>query len=249
MPPLAAHAALAALPATLMGAPDAAAQPTQAMVIHHVPLAGGGPDGTPNLPMAGRTAVWASRAGLALRWEPVPFKRSLQELQRNRQPMCVLGVFDTPERRRFARFSLPIYQEEQQVFLAASPVAAQLRLLPSAEAALLDARFKLLVYDGVAYGRTLDAWIAQRNPPPLRASAGTSGLATMLARGRVDFTISVDSELREMQSRGLPDAAAIETVLMPGMPAPPMRHLACSQLVPAGWLARLDAAIAADPNP
>ncbi|MDN8960682.1 hypothetical protein Q0P93_15525, partial [Staphylococcus aureus] len=64
--------------------------------IQHIPMPGGGPDGTPNLPMDGRVATWAHRAGLALRWEPVPFKRSLQELQRNSSALCVLGVFDIP---------------------------------------------------------------------------------------------------------------------------------------------------------
>lgn len=220
-----------------------------AMTVQHVPLSGAGPDGTPPLPMAGRTALWAHKAGLTLHWEAVPFKRSLQDLQRNQQPMCVLGVFDTPARRRFARFSLPIYQEEQQVFLVASRVAGQLQALADARAALLSPQFKLLVYDGVAYGGLLDTWIAERQPPPLRASAGTARMSTMLARGHADFTISVASELRELQGRGEPDAEAIEAVLLPGIPPPPQRHLACSMKVPPAWLKRFDAAVRAHPQP
>lgn len=239
---------MAALVAPL-GLPAPARAAEVAMTIQHIPLAGSGPDGTPALPMAGRTAIWAHRAGLALRWEPVPFKRSLQDLQRNAQPLCVLGMFDTPERHRFARFSLPIYREEQQVFLAATRVAAQLRTLADARAALLSPQLQLLVYDGVAYGGPLDGWIAQRQPPPLRASAGTSRLSTMLARGHADFTISVASELRELQARGEPDADAVEAVLLPGMPPPPQRHLACSLKVPPAWLQRFDAAVRAHPLP
>lgn len=219
------------------------------MTVHHVPVAGGGPDGTPDLPMAGRVAVWAHRAGLALRWEAVPFKRSLQDLQRNQQPMCVLGVFDTPERRRYARFSLPIYQEEQQVFLAAKRVAATLRAQRDARTAVLSPTLQLLVYDGVSYAGTLDGWIAQRQPPPVRASAGTSGLATMLVRGNADFTISVASELREMKQRRVPHAQGLEAVLLPGMPPPPLRHLACSMQVSPAWMQRFDAAVRAQPQP
>ncbi len=219
------------------------------MPVHHIPLEGAGPDGVPRLPMAGRTAIWAHRAGLALRWQAVPFKRSLQELQRNREPFCVLGLFDTAERRRFARYSLPIHQEEQQVFLAASRVAPALKRLPSAQAALQDGRFKLLVYDGVAYGGPLDAWIALRHPAPLKASASIARLAPMLARGHADFTISVASELQELRDRGERDAQSIEVVLLPGMPQPPLRYLACSLRVPPDWLARFDAAVRADPAP
>jgi polar amino acid transport system substrate-binding protein len=241
---LAASAILAALP----GLPaQAASGEPGVMLIHHVPLPGGGPDGVPNLPTAGRTATWAHQAGLPLRWEAVPFKRSLQELQRNGEPFCVLGVFDTPERRRFARYSLPIHREEPQVFLAASRVAAALRQLPSAQAALQDRRFKLLVYDGVAYGGSLDAWIAQLDPPPLKASAGAAKLAAMLARGHADFTISVAAELQELRSRGEPGAQNIEVVALPGMPRPPLRYLACSLRVPLAWLARFNAAVRAAP--
>lgn len=219
------------------------------MTVQHIPLPGGGPDGTPALPMAGRTTVWVHRAGLALRWEAVPFKRSLQELERNQRPLCVLGVFDTAERRRFARFSLPIHREDQQVFLAARRVAPALRALPDAHAALLAPQLKLLVYDGVAYGGPLDAWIAERQPPPVRVSAATARLATMLARGHADFAISVAAELREMQARGVPDAGELEAVLLPGMPTPPRRHLACSLKVSPDWLQRFDAAVRADPPP
>jgi polar amino acid transport system substrate-binding protein len=235
--------------AVLTGTVGAAPAEGAAMVVHHVPLAGTGPDGTPAMPMAGRVTTWAHRAGLPLRWEAVPLKRSLQALQRNAEPLCVLGVFDTPERRHFARFSRPIHQEEQQVFLVAQRAAATLRALPDARTALLSPQLQLLVYDGVAYGATLDGWIAQRQPPPRRASASSAHPPTMLARGHADFTISVAGELREWQRRGEPHAQALETVLLPGMPAPPQRHLACSMKVAPEWMRRFDAAVGANPLP
>lgn len=235
--------------AALLSGADAARADDEVMVVEHIPLPGAGPDVTPPLPMAGRTAVWAHRAGLALRWEAVPFKRSLQDLQRNERPLCVLGVFDTPERRRFARYSLPIYQEEQQVFIVAGRAAATLRAQPDAHAALLSPQLKLLVFDGVAYGGPLDRWIAERQAPTVRAGASTANVATMLARGHADFAISVPGELREMQGKGLPDASTLEAVLLPGMPPPPQRHLACSLKVSPGWLARFDAAVRATPLP
>jgi polar amino acid transport system substrate-binding protein len=233
----------------LCGLPWRAPAHEAAMSVHHIPMPGADPDGTPSLPMANRVATWARRAGLEVRWEPVPFKRSLQALQQNQSPLCVLGLFDTPERRQFARFSVPIHQEEQQVFITARRTAAALRAQPDARSALLSPHLQLLVFDGVAYGAPLDAWIAERRPPPVRATAGTSNLATMLARGHADFTISVASELRELKARGQPDAQRLEIVHLPGMPAPPQRHLACSLKVPAAWLQRFDAAVRAHPLP
>ncbi|MBL8276403.1 MAG: hypothetical protein JNL93_06880 [Pelomonas sp.] len=74
-------------------------------------------------------------------------------------------------------------------------------------------------------------------------------MATMLARGHADFTTSVASELLELHGRGDPDAEAVETVLLPGMPPPPQRHLACSLKVPPAWLLQFDAAVRAQPQP
>ncbi len=212
------------------------------LTIHHIPQVELTAAGVPDLPMGERTARWAAQAGLTVHWVPVPFKRSLEELRRNRERFCVLGVFDLPQRRREARFSLPLVPGEPQLFLVASRVAAQMKALPDARSALLDPRFELLAFDGVAYGETLDRWIAERRRPPLWANPGTAQAVPMLVRGRADFTISVASEVQALRAAAGADAGAIEALRMPGMPAPPTRHLACSRQVPAEWLARFDAA-------
>ena len=96
------------------------------MVVHHIPALPADPQvhqGRPQHPMADRLAAAAARAGLSLQWQAVPFKRSLADLQHNASPLCVLGVFDTADRRRYARFSRPLLQEEQQVFLTARRTA------------------------------------------------------------------------------------------------------------------------------
>lgn len=220
---------------------------TETLVVHHIPQTEVTAAGTPNLPMGERTARWAAQAGLELRWVPVPFKRSLEELRRNGEAFCVLGVFDLPERRRYARFSLPLAAGEPQLLLVASRVAAQMRTLPDTRSAMLDPRFELLAFDGVAYGTKLDRWIAERKRKPLWVGTGTAQVAPMLARGRADFTISVASELQALRAAGGADAQALEVLRLPGMPPSPTRHLACSRRVPAEWLARFDAAARRQP--
>ncbi|MDR7331187.1 transporter substrate-binding domain-containing protein [Roseateles asaccharophilus] len=236
-------------PALLVLASLATPAHAEPMVMHYLPQMPLRSNGVPDVPMAARTTRWAADAGLTLTWKPVPLKRSLQELRTNRTPFCVLGAFDTTERRQFARYSLPILQSNQQVFLAASRVAPALRALRSAEAAIRDTRFQLLAFDGVAYGETLDRWIAERAVPPQRASAASAQLLPMLARGRVDFVISTAAELTRLRAAGGPDAEQVEVVLLPGMPPPPTRHLACSQQVPPEWLTRFDDAVRARPAP
>jgi len=186
-------------------------------------------------------------AGLSVRFEPVPLRRSLEALRRNDEAFCVLGVFRTPEREGFARYSRAVALEEQQVLIASSTVAAQLRQLGSAQQALHDSRFQLLVFEGVSYGVELDRWLALRPQPPVRASAGTARPLPMLARGHADLMIGARSELEAMRQREGYAPGRFEAVLLPGMPPPPTRHLLCSLKVAPAWVARFDAALPALP--
>jgi hypothetical protein len=117
-----------------------------------------------------------------------------------------------------------------------------MRALPDVRSAMLDTRFELLAFAGVAYGAQLDRWIAERRRPPLWVDSGAAQVLPMLARGRADFTVSVPSEWEQLRATAGADGQAVEALSLPGMPAPPTRHLACSLRVPAEWLARFDAA-------
>lgn len=234
-------AAFAALP---LAHPGAFAQ---TLVVHHIPQAGLTAAGVPDLPMGERTARWAAQAGLTLQWQPVPFRRSLEELRRNGAAFCVLGVFDVPQRRQHARLSLPLAAGEPQVLLAARRVAARMRALPDVRSAMLDPRFELLAFDGVAYGAELDRWMAERERAPLWVGSGAAQVVPMLARGRADFTVSVPSEWAQLRATAGAEIRDVEVLQLPGMPAPPTRHLACSLRVPAEWLARFDAAARSQP--
>lgn len=235
------------LPLAALAVPAPARADEAAMPVHHIPQAALTADGRPRHAMAERTARWAAAAGLPLRWEAVPFKRSLEELRRNAAPFCVLGVFDLPERRGHARFSRALVPGEPQVLLAATRVAADMQRLADVRAALLDPRFELLAFDGVAYGEVLDRWIAARPRRPLWVQSGSVPVLSLLARGRADFTISVASEVASLRAAGGDEAARVVVLRLPGMPPPPTRHLACSLKVPPAWMARFDAAARAAP--
>jgi uncharacterized protein (TIGR02285 family) len=219
-----------------------------AVRVHYLPGIELSAEGVPRVPMAERVGRWMVDAGLRVRWEPVPLKRSLFELQANTEPVCVLGAFRTPERERFMQFSAPIHLEAPHVFIAQVSVAERLRAHGDARKALNDPKLRLLVYDGVSYGSQLDRWIAERPEVPLRALAGRARALEMLARGRADWMIGTADELRDMLATGAAAGAPpFEVVQLPGMPPAVTRHLACSQQVPGEWMQRLDRAMKARP--
>jgi hypothetical protein len=230
-----------ALLAALTG-PAPACADEAAMPVHHIPQVELTPEGRPRHEMAERTARWAAQAGLPLRWTAVPFKRSLEELRRNATPFCVLGVFDLPERRSHARFSRALVPGEPQVLVAATRVAADMQRLRDVRSALLDPRFELLAFEGVAYGEVLDRWIAARTRRPVWIQSGSVPVLSLLARGRADFTISAAAEVASWRAAAGAEAGQVEVLRLPGMPPPPTRHLACSLKVAPAWMARFDAA-------
>src|SRR5690606_34791512 len=59
-----------------------------------------------------RTRAIFSDAQIALRFEARPAKRILLEMEQNREPICSIGWFRTPQREAFALFSLAIYRDE-----------------------------------------------------------------------------------------------------------------------------------------
>ncbi|WP_374434314.1 hypothetical protein [Inhella sp.] len=182
-------------------------------------------------------------AGLSVRLEFMPLRRSLHELQANRTAFCLLGAFYTPERAGFGRYSKALVREEQQVLIGPPAVMAQLAERPDAQAALQDSRFELLSFEGVSYGPELDRWIAGRARPAQLVSAGTARALPMLARGRADFMISTRSELALMLQRQGYGPGEFTALQPPGMPEPPSRHLLCSLKVEPAWVARFDAAL------
>lgn len=224
-----------------------AAEPMPVHVLEGPRGADGKPQAHPVTGLQQRMQQVFDAAGLAVRFESVPLRRSLEALRRNDAAFCVLGAFRTPEREGFARYSRAVLQEEQQVLIAPAAVAAQLRPLGSAQLALHDSRFQLLVFEGVSYGVELDRWIALRPQPPVRASAGTARALPMLERGHADLMIGARSELEAMRRREGYAPGRFEAVLLPGMPAAPTRHLLCSLKVEPAWLARFDAALPAQP--
>lgn len=221
-------------------ATDAAADPVVLQYMEQAPMSGTGPDGQPRGQLVDHMRRLAAAGGLQLRWEPVPLKRSLLELRQNTRAHCVLGIFRNAERERFTRFSRPIWTTDPQWLVARPEIADRLRRHAHARLALADPALRLLVYDGVSYGETLDQWIRERSGPTQRLPAAHDRMLDMLARGRADFAILSEAELAGARRAGLRGAAAVELVRLPGAPPPTLRYLGCSHKVSPAWMEAFD---------
>ncbi|WP_374662748.1 substrate-binding periplasmic protein [Inhella sp.] len=227
-------------------APTAQEAATAPLLVHFMeqqPVSGVGADGQPTGEMVQRMRRAAQQAGVPLRWQLTPLKRSVQDLRDNRDAFCVLGLFRTAEREAFARFSPELMAGEPQILVVRREAAARVRQHASARAILLDGRLRLLVYDGVSYGEQIDRWVLARQGPTLRAIAGSMRAFEMLSRNRADVAVSTQRAFEEWKREAPEGLDRLEWVESAPLPAPPGRHLACSHKVPEIRLRALDRAI------
>lgn len=232
------RAAIVLASCLLLGGPGTAR--AQTLTLHYQerpPYSETRADGSVQGLVADPAAAALQRAGIAFQWSLTPSQRQLALVQSGRGLQCGVGWFRTAERATLGRYSAPLYQDR--------PLAALLRsgavdsATPRASALLADPALRLLVKDGYSYGPRLDGLIAGAARAPLRTMVEPLQMSLMLRSGRADWMIVAPEEAEVLQRSGL--------ILMPLADAPegPTRHLYCSADVPAEWLARIDAALAA----
>jgi len=171
---------------------------------------------------------------------PAPLKRSLQDILQGAEPICLVGVFKTPEREAAAWFSSPVYRESPSVFLGTRTAAARMRRFPTAQALVEDTSLRLLLTDGASYGPQLDAWLRQRSGSVRRVSAPPARQVHMLLRGHADFMFT-DQDEAELLLKDLGASGhLLEVVVLPGMVESPTRHLMCQRELDSRWLDRVD---------
>ncbi len=169
-----------------------------------------------------------------------PLKRSLQDVLQGGEPICLVGVFKTPEREAVAWFSNPVFRESPSVFVATRSAAARMREYPNAQALVEDPGLRLLLTDGASYGPQLDAWLRQRGAAVLRVSAPPARQVHMLLRGHADFMFSDQEQATQLLHELGRQARALEVVVLPGMVESPTRHLMCQRNLDRHWLDTLD---------
>ena len=159
-----------------------------------------------------------------------PLKRSVQDILQGGEPVCLVGVFRTPEREAGAWFSVPIYRESPSVFVASR--------------ALVESRsLRLLLTAGASYGPQLDAWLARRGPAAIRVVAPPARQIHMLLRGHADFMFTDEVEATHLLADLGEAGRSLEIVQLPGMAEAPTRHLMCQRGLDRRWLDAVNEAL------
>ena len=200
-------------------------------------------DGKPAGFLMERTAQVLKRAGIEARFAEVPIRRTLLSLQANATALCSPGLYKTPEREAYARYSLPIHRDRPHVVLAHGSVAGQIRAFTRIAQLFADPTLQPGLLDGVSYGVPLDQALASAARTPLRAQLSPLQLARMVGARRVDYMLIDQEDLGWLRKD--PEFANLPLVRIDfaDMPRGELRYLACSQQVSRETLDRINQAI------
>lgn len=201
-------------------------------------------DGKPGgafLPIA---AAGIAKTGLAVEWVPLPQKRLIEQVRQDMPNYCAVGIYKTPERLGFAKFSEPFYRDQRFIVVSTGAKKADIKDHKTLMSLTKDAKFKLGAVDGFSYGAEIDAQIKGVTTNLDLAVVTPDKLLAKLAAGRIDYTLAAPEELdTSMKLSGAkPDDLA--RIAFDDMPKGALRHLMCSKSVDDATIAKLNAGIA-----
>lgn len=220
----------------------AAAQPLETLYFERPPYyttLNGQPDGF----LVRLTRDILTQAGVPHSFHEMPPGRILEDIKSNRGPACSIGWFRTPERERYAVFSLPIYQDEplRAVFLKSGAMPPP---GVSSLAQLIEQTDLLIgLNHSYVFGHPVDTLIARMRTPPVSTSGTQVQLMHMLAARRFDFLLVNPEEIETLaELAGIP-LEELHVLPLTDLPKGNLRHLMFSRATSPEMIERINKAI------
>lgn len=176
------------------------------------------------------------------RWQQTPSKRQIYLLEQNRGRDCTVGWFKNIEREKFAKYTLPIYQDMPQIALARAD-NDNMPLETTVDDIFSDPRLNLLVKDGYSYGDYIDGKIEEYNPIRTVTTVENSEMLRMVYAKRADYFFIAPEEANGLITASDFDLQDFKFVHFRDIPSGELRYILCSKQVEDSIIDRLNAAI------
>ncbi|MDM8545072.1 transporter substrate-binding domain-containing protein [Candidatus Venteria ishoeyi] len=148
------------------------------------------------------TAQVFEMAKVPFRWRITSSKAVLKKLEQNTQALCGTGWFKNTEREKFAKYSLPIYQDGARVIMIRANDAA-VKKHTFFTHLFADNSLKAGLKKGYSYGPYIDDRIKELSPQVVMTNQGGEGMIRMLLKGRFDYFLLIQEQAEYLLS--LPD--------------------------------------------
>lgn len=184
------------------------------------------------------------RAGIQASFSQHPPNRIMEEIRSDQEPTCSIGWFKTPEREAFARFSLPIYRDRPLVLLTTADKAHLFSRHKTLRSVFADNALVMAQVASFSYGDAVDRMQKEVLVRSLTVSSSQKVLPKLILQGRASYMLAAPEEVPTLLRLAEVDADRFAVLTMEDIPAGNLRHLICSESVPASARERIDAAIA-----
>jgi polar amino acid transport system substrate-binding protein len=198
-------------------------------------------DGSPVGLVATEATYAFMTADLRYAWQVSSFKRILQTIEQPTGQNCAAGLYKTPERERFAKYTKPIFRDGQTVLIVRKEIA-----VPSSvkfEYILTIPNLRILVKGSYSYGAMIDGIFAKLKPNLIIADVEVRQMVEMLKGNRGDALIASAEEANYLMKELDRSGRTLKTVSLIDSPLGEYRYILCSKAVPDDVIERLNRTI------
>lgn len=183
-----------------------------------------------------------NKANIPYEFIKSPQIRTIDDIKENKKKICSTSLFKTKERKEFALYSLPIFQDKKTVIIT-SKKNLDLIKINNSQNVLANENFKLIVKIGFSYGAYLDEKIYQYKKVKLSEKYSqesknvifTSNDNTLMLydihSGKADYMFVGRNEAEYLLENNSLFKSSLEIVDLHDIPEGQKRHIMCSKLV------------------
>lgn len=180
-------------------------------------------------------------AGIPFVWTEALLHTQLEEIRVGNRAVCAAGWFKTEEREEYARFTIPVYQDQPMVVVGRSD---NRRLWASTfEDLIMQPKLKMLARIDFSFGAKIDGMIKDSGLTVRLSADSAQENLERIVRGYADFLLISPEELSVTLDQVF-DSRELTQISFPDIPFGNTRHIICSLSVSEDQLRLLDEAIA-----
>ena len=184
-----------------------------------------------------------AKAGVEVTWQALPQKRLIEQVAQDTANYCAVGIYKTPEREAFAKFSSAFYRDKPFVVVSTTAKEAGIKAHKGLMDLMADANQKLGAIEGFSYGREIDVQIKTMSDKVDLAVVTPDKIVAKVAAGRDSYMLAAPEEFAIAVKQSGANAADLAQIAFPDIPQGAQRHFMCSKSVDDATIAKLSAGI------
>lgn len=182
-------------------------------------------------------------ADIRFKWQKTPAPRQLDIIRSNKARDCGIGWYKNPEREKFAKYSLPFYQDSYVVALKLANSHKEIVSGKSIKELLSNPELTFLLKSGYSYGQFVDNSIALFSPKRIVTTLEPIGMLKMIYLKRADYFFTSEDEAESIIKISGFSESEFDLIKFPDMPEGNKRYLIFSNRIEDETIEKINSAI------